>query len=609
MAGISNQISMNNGMPQPFGKYLLIQKIASGGMAEIFKAKMTGEGGFEKLVAIKRILPHLSQEPDFLAMFMKEARLAALLSHQNIVQIYDFGKVDGLYYIAMEYLPGSDLRTILERAKHLPRHSRTPLPLGIDSEPRQTLPVECSLYIVSRICAGLDYSHNIKDLSGAPLNIIHRDINPQNILITHEGEIKIVDFGIAKISEQDTATKVGVLKGKVAYMSPEQAAGQPLDKRSDIFSAGSLLYEMVTGKRAFPGETMEVLERVRNADFTPPERLAPGLPGDVYEILGTALARNPADRFQSCAELYMRLDDCLTNHYERQNAENLARRLRPLLSDDIAAESNQPDRDEASGGSCDSEQSDEVESTATWFATATGGRFARNVSWRGKVGSFRLPLDGVAALLFAVLFVFSLFYLNPSRNSEPNKLGEALAAVEAKQFSKALELFDALLAHDPELLTEVATPYAAALLHEGVQLVASDPLQASRLIERSIAVDPSEARAYFELGKLHTKLHNYPNAIAHYRKATELDERFPEAFFNLGFLYAQTADYARAEEMFQRAVNLSPPYLDEAYFNLAVVQKSQGKTQESIRSLEQAVAANPLNKRAVEYLRRFLGES
>ena len=212
--------------PVKFGKYLLLEKLATGGMAQLYKGKMIGVEGFEKLVAIKQILPHLVEEKEFISSFIDEAKLAAMLHHQNIVQIYDFGNMEGTYYIAMEYLQGRDLRIIINRAKeiHKPLH------------------LEQILFIMSNICSGLDYAHKMKDFEGKPLNIIHRDISPQNIMITYEGEVKILDFGIAKAATQRTLTHMWMIKGKVAYMSPEQAAGKIIDYRSYIFSAGILFY-------------------------------------------------------------------------------------------------------------------------------------------------------------------------------------------------------------------------------------------------------------------------------------------------------------------------------------------------------------------------------
>src|SRR5210317_17786 len=189
---------MSNFEPIRFGKYLILDKIATGGMAELFRAKITSVEGFEKLVAIKKILPNLTQDSNLVNMFIDEAKLAAMLTHQNIVQIYDLGSMEGVYFIAMEYIHGKDLRVLSNKSK----------------EKGLPLPLEYALYITSRICSGLDYSHNLKDFQGNPLKLIHRDISPQNILVTHEGEVKIVDFGIAKVARKTADTREGLIKGK-----------------------------------------------------------------------------------------------------------------------------------------------------------------------------------------------------------------------------------------------------------------------------------------------------------------------------------------------------------------------------------------------------------
>jgi serine/threonine protein kinase/Flp pilus assembly protein TadD len=589
MAGSDRQTSTDNGLPCRFGKYELLRKIGAGGMAEVFKAKLTGEHGFEKLVAIKRILPHLSHDPDFLSMFMEEARLAALLSHQNIVQIYDFGNVDGTYFICMEYLRGNNLRTLLQKAG-----AGRPLPLP------------CSLTIASRICAGIEYAHNLKDMSGTPLGIIHCDINPQNILITHLGETKILDFGIARIAAGETAGQNGILQGKVRYMSPEQACCRAVDRRSDIYSIGVLLYEMVTGEQAFRGEIREAFKRVRRGEFPPPEQLAPGLPDDICDILHTAMAKEPDERFQSCAAMYARLDRCLMSRFGRQSAEDVARHLRRHLRRDAAQEPRPQKRHETLMSFLNRVRTGRAESTPTRKIEEADPQPRRGVS-RGEKGRARGGWAFAAVALLS-LALFALVLLSPGRSiqqPQDDRVEEALSAVEAGAYGRALLLFERLLTQDPELLGELAAPYARALLQEGMRLARSDQRLGSRLIWRSIELDPANAQAHFELGKLQTKLHEVPAAIESYRKALELDSSSPKTFFNLGFLYAKTADYERAEEMYRRAVDLAPPYLDEAYFNLAMVQRSQGKTQESIRSLKQAVAANPANRLAAEYLERF----
>ena len=239
--------------PKSFGKYFLTDKIAVGGMAEIYKAKVFGVDGFEKTLAIKKILPHFSKDEEFISMITNEAKLVVQLSHPNIVQVYDLGRVRSDYFISMEFIDGMNLRQLMRFAK----------------KNKKTIPIEIVLFIVSEILKGLDYAHNKNGSNGEPLNIVHRDMSPHNILVSHEGEVKIVDFGIARAAQTISHTQIGMLKGKVNYMSPEQALGKPLDHRTDIYSVGIMLFELLTGKRLYEGEAqLEILEKVRSEKFT-----------------------------------------------------------------------------------------------------------------------------------------------------------------------------------------------------------------------------------------------------------------------------------------------------------------------------------------------------
>jgi serine/threonine protein kinase len=582
---------MSGAMPQQFGKYELIQRIGTGGMAEIFKAKVTGEGGFEKLVAIKRILPHLSDNAEFLAMLMQEAKLAALLSHPNIVQIYDFGKEENTYYIAMEYLWGNDLRTILNRTKD-----------------RHPLPLECALYIASRICAGLEYSHNLRDLQGNSLNIIHRDVNPQNIIVTNQGEVKIVDFGIAKIEEMDSTTKVGTLKGKVAYMSPEQAAGQAIDKRSDIFSTGVILYEMITGEKAFPGTSMAVLERVRKAEFKAPELMATNLPAEVYEILHKALAKKPDQRFQTCADMFRRLDDCLTMFSERQNTENLSRQIRHLFVDEHLDTKSQEAGFIYPSAPAVAEVGRAEHTQTLMVAQAAPAAETASSPARKAVGP-GLGLWVAGTLVMAVALA-AFFYYKMTDKPKPEQpsltpTNQARTVVPPEENQPSATSFQGSMGRGVDSSQRTAGSNATAILRQGLELVGRDPEGARRLLVKSVEANPSSVDGYFELGKLCSRLGDYHEAMKSYQKAIELEPGHSRALFNLGLLYAQREDFIRGEELFSRVIALSPDFLDEAYFNLAMMQQKQGKVRETIRSLQLALLANPRNAKAAAHLNQL----
>ena len=274
--------------PGQFGRYQLLEKIGSGGMAEVFKARMRGEEGFEKIVAIKRIVPHMAANDAFITMFIDEAKLAAQLNHNNITHIFDLGKVDAWHYIAMEFVEGKDLRTLLKLGK----------------ERAYPLPPELALFVAAKIANALDYAHRRPAADGTELNLVHRDVSPQNILISYEGDIKLCDFGIAKAASKVSTTISGALKGKLQYMSPEQAWGKRVDRRSDVFSLGAVLHEMLTGAPLFEGDTdMSILERVREGEVEAPSARGVEVSKRVDQIVLKALAKNPQDRYQNASEM------------------------------------------------------------------------------------------------------------------------------------------------------------------------------------------------------------------------------------------------------------------------------------------------------------------
>ncbi|HET9751853.1 MAG TPA: serine/threonine-protein kinase [Myxococcales bacterium] len=271
--------------PTKFGKYLLLERIAVGGMAEVFGAKAFGVEGFERLLAIKKILPTLGEDGDFIRMFVDEARIAVQLNHPNIVQVLELGKHERSLFIAMEYVSGRDLRQVMERY----RRAGEPMPL----------PQAC--LIVAEICEALDHAHKKRDAQGRPLGIVHRDVSPQNVLVGFEGAVKLIDFGIAKAESRLSQTQSGILKGKFSYMSPEQVRGEALDGRSDVFACGVLLWEMISGEKLFTGDSdVTVLEKVRKAAVRPPRNCPPELEGVVLR----ALARDPARRYQTASALH-----------------------------------------------------------------------------------------------------------------------------------------------------------------------------------------------------------------------------------------------------------------------------------------------------------------
>lgn len=269
-------------------RYRVIERIAAGGMAEVYRAESAGLEGFKKTVAIKRVLPQLSEKKQFIGMFLDEARLSAQLNHSNCVQVFDIGVGDNTYFIVMEFVDGSDLKAIVE---HLFAQKRT-------------FPVPAALHICSRICEGLSYAHEARDERGRLLGIVHRDISPPNVLITRYGEVKVVDFGLAKANSQLEHSQPGIIKGKFGYLSPEAALGESVDLRTDIFAVGIILWELLAGKRLFLGESdLGTVRLVQAAKIPDIRKLNPEVSDELFALLNRALARDPRERYQSAREL------------------------------------------------------------------------------------------------------------------------------------------------------------------------------------------------------------------------------------------------------------------------------------------------------------------
>ncbi len=701
-----------------FGKYLLLDKIAAGGMAELYRAKIIGEEGFEKLVAIKKVLPHLATEDELVKAFVDEARLAAKLHHENIVQIYDFGTMESDHFISMEYLFGKNLRMVVNQAK------RKDKPMGLDN----------ILYLVGRVCDGLDYAHKLKDFSGEELTIIHRDISPPNVFITYQGHVKVVDFGIAKAASQSSTTQVGVIKGKLAYMSPEQADGAVIDHRSDIFAVGAVFYELLTNQRMFEGETMQVLSKVREANFVPAQEIVPDLHPCIIAVLDKCLAKDRKQRYQSCGEMLADVEECSFELGLRPSARNMAAYMRDLFGREISREetaireatqigaqpalssgpapaagpvagveaaeaavaNNGEDMETSSPEDATmlTPSGEEQTSQATAQAKTPEELFQEPYGDEGATeteeaaGSFpetrekedsRTPDVGgdadrhpvsrkkwVAAgagglVLMLVIALLALTggddsttdqvtkpqaattspatVIPESPEATPEKAREAVAALQDKNFTLALKLFDeAYPGNRAPARQDVARMYATALTGRAEELRKERPRDAIALLERAVELSAGDHQAHFQLGLAYNSVRQPEKAAAHFEKAARLNPDFADAWYNLGLachyqkrydealeyyertveqspgffnavfnmgtIHAMRKEYGAAEEKFARVVELAPPFLDEAYYNLAVVQDLMGKTEKSLHNLEQALMVNPGNKKAKAYLER-----
>lgn len=297
-------------------RYNLIEKLEAGGMAEVFLGEATSVQGFKKKVAIKRVLPHLASHTSFIGMFLDEARLGARLSHANVVSVFDIGKADNSFFLVMEFVDGTNLKKVMETL----RVKRKPFPL------------KDAIYIGMETCRGLSYAHELLDDDGGPLDLVHRDVSPPNILISKRGEVKVTDFGLAKARTQLERTDPGVVKGKFSYLSPEVANGQPADERADIFALGVCLWEMLAGRRLFLGETdYETVQAVSTAAVPSLVGTHPEVDESFDAIIQKALARRPKDRFQSAREFGDALASFLFHHQMKVTSDDIASLVKATL--------------------------------------------------------------------------------------------------------------------------------------------------------------------------------------------------------------------------------------------------------------------------------------
>lgn len=591
-------------LPAQFGKYLLLHRLGQGGMAELFLAKQTGLKGFEKVLAIKKILPHLTQDPEFVSMFVNEGKLAALLTHQHIVQIFDLGHVEGAYYLAMEYVMGKDLRSVAARAR----------------ERTGRVPIDHALGIVSQVASGLDYAHRKKDLNGRELSIVHRDVSPQNILVSYEGEVKLVDFGIAKAAGIGQETKTGILKGKLAYMSPEQAMGRPIDRRSDVFALGIVLYELLTGRRLFKGDSdLSTLEQVRTAQVEPPRRIDADIPEALEAVVMQALAKEPDRRFQTAADFQAALERVIAESGRGFSTLHLSQFMVSLFAEDQRADNERllsihhetvkvvpPGKEAAVAGSAEPRRVTSAPRAAS-RPQPTPQRHPVRTALLGAVLVFLLGSatvmatpsllawmrnqpDGVARVgqgIEARLERLGLSQLVPERGAAPRTAttapgpapaGAADAPAASLPELSLLEAADPAVPPPSESTPDPVTPVAAAaippavvqaapvkrtdvrrLLRQAKDLYAEGRLDAVEDILRTVIEhDPHSPVAYHLLGTLYLERKEEERAFKVFSEAAHQFPNDATLHYDLGFLYAQRGLGALAREELTRALALQP---------------------------------------------------
>ena len=299
--------------PQQFGDYHLLEKIATGGMAEVWRARAYGLAGFEKILVIKRVLDSLAKDEEFVKLFIDEAKISVELLHVNIVQVFELNEVNNSYYMAMEYVHGLDVARLVSRARG------------------KSFPIPLALVVISEVLKALDFAHGRTDETGRPLEIVHCDISPQNILVSYAGEVKITDFGISRAAFQAKSLH-DVIRGKYAYMSPEQVDGKDLDGRSDLFSLGIVLFELLTGRRLFKGRTRdETIARVRRAEVPSPRAYRPEISEDLEGILLKVLSTRPAQRYQTAGEMLEDISQLMIRENHRATNNDLAAYIRQVV--------------------------------------------------------------------------------------------------------------------------------------------------------------------------------------------------------------------------------------------------------------------------------------
>ena len=566
----------------------MLEKISAGEKTQLYRVRTTGSQVPDNYIAIKIIRPQPDTDKKWVKAFIDETKLAALMKHPNIVEIYDFGLMENSFFMAMEYLYGKDLGSILCKSQ----------------EKKMPLSPPYALFITSQICSGLDYAHKLTDLQGNPLLINHRAIRPENILITYAGEIKIINFGIARAASQTRNHPSGMDKQNLDSLSPEQVPGKEPDHHSDIFSTGILLWEMVTNKRFDSRHPVKPFDRIQQEEFATLDNTAQGLSVKLQKILKKALAQEVSLRYPSCEEMRLEIEECISLLSERPTPQGLAKYVQGLFPEEMAtgrfnAQETAPE--------C-AEPVEELDGQL---------KVVEDILKKAKTTFEEEPVKGkrrticYGAALAAILVAFAAFWAFGFKEKLLNPSGQEGLAPSFAETAPNPSPLKVLLSKENRNRLEKAGQYgeAQSWLNKATGIIEKNPKEAEACLLKSIAIDPGNAKAYSQLGLAYTALKNPSHAIEAYQKAVQLDSDCPDVYFNLGYLYATQKDYSMAEKMFDQAVKKNPPYLDEALFNLALIQAKQGKRKESIKSLERALQVNPQNKRAQKFFETLKGDS
>ncbi len=560
--------------------YKILESLGKGGMAEVFRAEQIREHGFKKIVAIKEILPHLSDEPEVRQAFINEARLAAQLQHPNVAQIIDFYDDGQHCRLVMEYLSGLDLATLLLRADA----AVYPMPLNLVQ------------YIVARVADALDYAYNrATDNEGKPLQIVHRDVSPQNIFITSDGQVKLLDFGIAKAENYSSKTRFGVVKGKKSYMSPEQAKGQHLDARSDIFSLGLVLYAMTTGQSLLRGDHYQIAEQLRHLtlnDLKQPLNLIKEKYGVLFSnILARALHPDPKKRYERAAEMADALDRLNQGESQSQWSRRLADYCLALPQKGVKPEKTAENTIEA-----------------TLRHPAIPDYLQKTQGY--KIPVWWLPFAFVVIGLAITLLLFLALAPAPSADSPlvsplrpPVVLPPTQESAESvflknlnnKNWSAALFLLEKQQpAVQQQWLPKLLAAYKN-LRHDNPHLAVARLLE---LTQKNLI----NADVWFALAMAYLAQQQYALAEESFTNSLTLNANNSEALYNLAYTYVSLEKYDQAIVFYEKTLSLDPPFKDEVLFNLAALEARAGAIDKAMAHLDAALLFNPENQAARDYL-------
>ena len=602
---------------EQFKDYYLTRRIGIGGMAEIFRAWKIGEEGFEKQVVIKRLLPHLASNDDFRTMFLDEARLASRLNHSNIVHVYDLGshldQRSGVlnYFITMEYVFGKNLAEIRNKSQ----------------EKNLSLSLEYLLRIIAGAAAALHHAHERKGDLDQPLNIVHRDVSPQNILISYDGDVKLVDFGIAKALTKSQHTQTGVLKGKLAYMSPEQARGDAIDRRADIYSLGVVFWEFLAGKRLFGGESeASVLRKVLDPQVEPPSIISSLVSTELEALCMKCLAPNPEDRFPDAMALNIALETHLRELTMFPGSYSVRDFMKTLFGQEIENESQQMQeevnavRHYVSTGEQPTQGAGHDSDLSATMIVPSKESIQREPSQAKKALPFPQSVPGgwktLAGLGGGLLLLALVLVLVSERQSKDVEIVPRATISPPEVLDVALETEDHRLDEVVNMLeqgdideawrmvteAEDGVPWnnprwrdvrAAVMIQQAEFVLNDDPARALSSLREVLVHVPDSAEAFLHVGRALTRLERNDEALEAYEKVVEIDPSLVLTHYNRGVLLLKQGDHRLAEDAFLTALGLNPPFIADVFVNLAGTRARAGDMEQAIAHLRRAVAADP----------------